>query len=490
MAKNSADLMQAMMAKLYSIVTGNDPAIKLPRNKFVTWMLPAIPFDKKDFAFCAKGLTGNTAEETLDLYHQAFVLSKLFDFVPEAGNDIMSGDMQQSVFTTTQDTISSIYSDVLKYSKVVNIEPTEEQKQKIQKFRDLLTITKEETNIVTGEKKMVTQPGPLTVAYNAKMNAYIEAADEYMNLLIDAQSARGSDPESIRRVQAFANKQRFMVEKMNAAEMAWVAEGYKNEYQEISAYIQQVTQRSMVLYKADLLRKLQSAVLASPSDGGSQFYYTTVLPGNFAENPSWTKFSFYEQDYESHSKKSTSQWSASGGGGFAGFGAKAQAKGSKERKSIDSEWSKFEASFEFAQVQICRPFFDAGLFFMRGWTLDKLWNLNFSNKPVSDGAEKPTGRLVAYPTTALFVRNVSFKFDEAKTHFDSYIKNIEAGANVSYGPWGGSGSYSKGSETVNRTAHMEGGAIKLEGMGLAGVINNIIPKSPDTNPEIKPEQFV
>jgi hypothetical protein len=440
MAKNSADLMQSMVSKLYSIVTGNDPAIKLPRNKFVTWMLPAATFDQKSFDFCHKGLTGDTAEETLNLYHQAFVLSKLFDFVPEVNNDILDEDMQQTLFTTTQDTISSIYNDVLKYSKVVNIEPTEEQKQKIQKFRDLLTVTKEETNIVTGEKRMISQPGPVTVAYNTKMNAYLEAADEYMNLLIDAQSAKGSDPESIRRVQAFANKQKFLVKKMQAAEMAWVAEGYKHEYEEISAYIQQVTQRSMVLYKADLLQKLNSALLASPADGGSQFYYTTLLPGNFAEAPSWTKFSFYEKDYESHYSKSTSKWSASGKAGFGGFGVKASAKGSKEKVSMDAQWSNFEASFEFTQVQICRTFSDPGFFTMKGWTLDKLWDLNFGNKPVSDGAEKPSGRLVAYPTSALFVRNVSFKFDEAQKHFDSAKKTLEAGGSVSYGPWGGGGS--------------------------------------------------
>lgn len=490
MAKNSADLMQAMVSKLYSIITGNDPAIKLPRNKFVTWMLPFIPFSTKDFKFCASGLTGNTAEETLDLYHQAFVLSKLFDFVPEAGNDILSGDMQQSLFTTTQDTISSIYSDVLKYSRVVNIEPTEEQKKEIQRFRDLLTETREVTDIITKEKKTITQPGALTLAYNAKMNDYIEAADEYMNLLIDAQSARGSEPEAIRRVQAFANKQKFLVKKMEAAEMAWIAEGYKNEYEKIAAYIQQVTQRSMVLYKADLLRKLQSSVLSSPSDGGSQFNYTTLLPGNFAENPSWTKFSFYEQDFESHYKKSTSQWSGSGGLSVGGFGISASAKGSKEKKSMDTEWSRFEASFEFAQVQICRPFFDPGLFMMRGWTLDKLWDLNYNKKPVSDGAQKPTGRLVAYPTSALFIRNVSFKSDEMQKHYDAAKKTLEAGGSVSYGPFGGGGSYSKSSESVNRSMHMEGSTLKLEGMGLAAMINNIVPKSPDTNPDIKEEQFV
>ena len=77
------DLMQALVAKLYSIVTGDDEAIKVPRNKFVSWFLPGVPFEPADFRFCAKGFIANTAEEINENYHQAFVLSKLFENRPE-----------------------------------------------------------------------------------------------------------------------------------------------------------------------------------------------------------------------------------------------------------------------------------------------------------------------------------------------------------------------------------------------------------------------
>ena len=60
----------------------------------------------------------------------------------------------------------SVYNDVLKYSKVVHKEPSDEEKKEIQHFRDLLTVTKEVEGIITGEKKMITEPGPLTIAYD------------------------------------------------------------------------------------------------------------------------------------------------------------------------------------------------------------------------------------------------------------------------------------------------------------------------------------
>ena len=258
---HSDDLMQALMAKLYSTITGDDQALKMPRNKFVSWLLPGIPFEPQDFDFGIKGLYGgSTAEELKLLGQQAWTVSQLFDFVPEVGDDpaeFVDTQMQQTIWSTTQDTISSVYKDILKYSRVINLELSEKEKQKLKKFRDLLTVEKEEIDILTDEKKTVTVPGKLTIAYTDKMKEYMEAADDYMNMVIDAASATGNDPEALRRVSAFQLKNKFLRQKMEAAYMNWVAQGYKNEYDEIQAYINQITMRSMVLYKQDLLHKME-----------------------------------------------------------------------------------------------------------------------------------------------------------------------------------------------------------------------------------------
>lgn len=491
----SADLMQALIAKLYSTITGDNPDIKMPRNKFVTWMLPGLPFLPQDFTFCAKGLIGDSAEETKERYHQAWSLAKLFDFIPDVSNQFLTEGMQQTIFTSTQDAISSVYSDVLKYSKVVDLPLSDKEKEKLEKFRNMLTVTKEVVDIITDEKKQVTVPGPLVLAYTAKMNEYISAADEYMNLLIDAQAAKGNDQEAIRRVAAFANKSKFMRKKMEAAEMAWITEGKKHEYEQIAAYIEQVMQKSMVLYKQELQQDFKNGLLTSPQEGtAGDFYYTTLVPGSFATSPGWTRFFFYEQDYENHYNKSTSKWSAGGSVNFGLYSFGARASGSKIQIAQDQKATNFRAELEFTQVPIIRSFFKPGFFAMRGWTLDKLWDLNYDKK-VSDGGEgktdeKPDGRLVAYPITALFVRNVVLKSDQSESHMDYLKKEISAGGRVGYGPFSVGGSYSHGNEKRDFTAHAEGGAVNIPGMQLIGFINNIIPKSPNPNPEIKPEQFV
>lgn len=491
----SADLMKALIAKLYATITGDNPDIKMPRNKFVTWMLPGLPFIPEDFLYCSKGLIGESAEDTRERYHQAWALSKLFDFVPDVSNQFLDNGMQQTIFSSTQDTISSVYSDVLKYSKVVDMPLSEKETAKLEKFRNLLTVTKEVTDIITDEKKQVTEPGPIVLAYTAKMDDYLSAADEYMNLLIDAQAAKGNDQEAIRRVAAFANKSKFMRSKMEAAWMAWVSQGYKNEYEQITSYIEQVTQKSMVLYKKELQQDFRNGLLTSPQEGtAGDFYYTTIVPGNFATSPGWTRFSFYEQDYENHYDKSTSQWSAGGGVSFGLFSIGARASGSKVEIAQNQQATNFRATLEFTQVPIVRPWFKPGFFSMRGWTLDKLWDLNYDKK-VSDGGEgkpdnKPDGRLVAYPITALFVRNVVFTSDQSQSQMDYVNSQISAGGRVGWGPFSIGGSYSHGSENYDFKAHSEGGSITIPGMQLIGFINNIIPKSPNPNPEIKPEQFV
>lgn len=487
---HSADLMKALIAKLYATITGDDPNIKIPRNKYVTWFMPGVPFAPKDFLYCSKGMIGTTAEATAEAYHQAFVLSKLFDYVPDVSHPFIDDKLLQSIMTSTQDSISAVYRDVLKYSKVVDMELTEKEEQKIKKYRDLMTITKQVEDIITEEMKEVTEPGPITLAYTAKMNEYLDAADEYMDLLIDAQSAKGSDPEAIRRVAEFANKSKFMRKRLEAAEMSWISTGYKNEFEQMNAYINQVTQRSMVLYKEDLLRKFEAARQTSPNDGASDFYYTTMIPGNFATSPGWTKFTFYSGDFESHYAKATQQWGASGGVNFGLFSIGASASGSKVEVAQNQKATNFYATLEFTQVPICRPWFDPGFFSMRGWTLDELWKLNYGDKKVSDGKPAPTGRLVAYPITALFVRNVTFKFDEAASQFNYINSQIKAGGSVGYGPFHVGGSYSHGSEKRDAKATNEGGLIAIEGMQLIGLINNLVPNSPDTNPAIKADQFV
>ena len=488
---HNGDLMQALVAKLYSTVTGNDDSIKIPRNKYVSWFLPGIPFTPADFRYCATGFAGNTAEEIKSAYHQAFVVSSLFDYIPDTSTGFVNPEMQQTIFAGTGDRISTVYNDVLKYSRVVHKPLTKAEEAKLKKFRDLLSVEVQEKDILTDEVKTVTRPGKLAIAYGEKLEAYLSVADEIMDMKIDAMAATGMDPESKRRVYNWNEKSKFVKKRLAAAEMAWVSQGYKNEYEIINGYIAQVTEKSMVLYKEDLKRKFANSLTTSVVDGDSEFYYTTLLPGNFATSTGWTKFEFTESDFETHNKKETTGWGGSAGVNFGLFSFGASASGSKTKASDDQSSDNFSASFEFTQVPIARPWFEPGFFSMRSWTLDDNWNLNYGDQPVSDGkAKNNTGRLVAYATSALFVKNVRITSTKWSNHSDFLSTSVKAGGSVGYGPFTIGGNYSKSSEAANTKYHFEGDTLVIDGLQCVGTLNNVIPQCPNLAPGVKPTDLV
>ena len=343
-----------------------------------------------------------------------------------------------------------------------------------------------------GEMKRFTEDSPLTVAYTEKQSEYEVALNEYNNLIIDGLSATGKDPEAVRRVQAAARMSKFLSDKVNSAYKRWVSQGYKNEFEQMNAYIHQATQKSMVMYKDALQQKYEGARLDNIAIGGElgKFYFTTLVPGNFATSGGWTQFTFFDQDYHTHYKKSTEKWGASArvNLGFVRFGG--SGGGSKEQISSSVDMSKFRISLKFAQVPILRPFMDPGLFTMRGWRLGKEWFDNYPNQTVSDGNADPKGRLIAYPITALFIRDVEITSSELASQYDSLQKHVSGGGSAGFGPIRVGGSYSYGKEKRDTSFHRAGDTLKIPGMQLIGFINHTVPKCPDTNPEIEDSLFV
>jgi hypothetical protein len=489
--EHGGDLMKALVAKLYATITGDDDAIKIPRNKYVSWFRPGVPFAPADFRYCATGFTGNTVEEVKNAYHQAFVLSSLFDQIPDTSNGFVGPELQQSIFAGTGDRISAVYNDVLKYSRVVDRPLSDQEAAKLKKFRDLLSVEVEETNLVTDEKTIVSRPGKLTLAYTQKMDEYLSIADELVNMKVEALAATGDDAESRRRVYNYNEKAKFVRKRLEAAEMAWVAQGYRHEYEQINAYISQVTEKSLVLYKQDLRRKFDAALTSSVVDGGSDFYYTTLLPGNFATSPGWTQFTFNQWDAETHHKGETTGWGGSADLNFGLFSIGAKADGGKAQNRDDQSQANFSASFELTQIPICRTGVDMGFFSMRSWTLDDNWNLSYDNRPVSDGtAEGNTGRLAAYATSALFVRNVRLTSSVWSHHADFMNSTVGGGGSIGYGPFRVGGSYSHNTTAGNTSYHLEGDTLVIDGMQLVGTVNNIIPRSPNPLPGLEPGDFV
>jgi hypothetical protein len=497
-------LANAIMGQLYDVLTNGDNTVPASPDNFISWVTPAYPYDPSDFDFLVNGLTGvvpagsnltqaqiNDAEakDSIRLFNQAEQLARLVDFIPEVtkinNNQFATFNVDNNVGT-----LSDQYEIILKMSQVMEQELDAATQAKIAQFRALLQTTTTQTDIVTGAQTQVTGPSPMVQAYNAKMMAYDSAALTYNAARIAAQT--GDDPEA---VQNFAVNAAILRNQVTAAMNDWIANGYKNDYDEIAAYINSVQQRDMNLLKQEYEQDLASAALTGiPSN--STFYYTSLIPGDFANSPAWTTFTFDIGNTSSYadSNFNTNGWNASAGASYLGlFGVAGNASGNSSTTEFTDAISTegFNLSFQIAQVPIVRPWFKEAFITSKTWRFDPA-NPDVKGKDVSDGGSPPTGFIAAYPTTAIFIRNLQLGIyqDSAAGQFiQKYQASSQSGGGyVSLGPFflGGSASHvsSSGSTQSSFTNSWNNQGMSVDGMQLTAFRCHIFPKSPDPDPSI------
>jgi hypothetical protein len=519
-------LANAIMGKLYNVLTNGDDTVPASEDNFFSWNTPGTPVEPADLEFLTQGLTGIVkkpaaaalasptgdgtaaptpltpeqlnqlmAQDTMRMYMQAENLARLLDFVPDVAKLNNEQFTRMSVLND-DGSLSDVYDFTLRMSQVMKTELPEETVKQIEKFRGLLQKIVKKKDIITDEEVETTEPSPLQQAYFTKMAAYDDAALEYNARRIDAMTASDS-----RAVHDFAVNANIYRNKVRAAMADWVANGYKEDFEKIAAFIEQVSRRDMSLLKQQLVEDLEKARLTSPISGGD-FFFTSLIPGNFANSNGWTRFGFSAGDYEVHksSKMSSSSWSASAGGGFLGvFGGSGSASGSQSHKEYHGTFdsSHTSMSFEIAQIPIARAWFRPAFLNSKAWRFDQS-NVTTKNDKLSDGGSPPKGMMPAYPVTAIFVRKLALSFGES-SGFSDFVadqKSSSAGGGgcLSIGPFflGGSASHSSASGSSQRDYgyRYENNTMYVDGMQLIGYKCHILPKSPDPDPAIPAANWI
>jgi hypothetical protein len=375
-------------------------------------------------------------------------------------------------------------------SQVMESELPEETKQKIEKFRNLLSVTKTKKNLLDDSETQVTEPSPLVQVYFEKMAAYESAALEYNSRKVDALAA--ADP---RAVHYFALNANILRNKVKAAMNDWVANGYKNEYEQIAAFIDQVMLRDMTLLKQEYRDDLEKARITGLASG-SDFFYTSLIPGNFARSSGWTEFTFSSGEFrsDSSSNHSTRRWQASGGGSYLGiFGGTGNASSSSSRSAYTGTFNSdhFSLKFQICQVPIVRAWFKQAFLLSKAWRFDQN-NPEAKDDIVSDGGDVPKGLMPAYPTTAIFIRNLTLTLGQSEgfSNFMAAYTSSSAGGGgyVNIGPFFAGGSYSRASTSGStQRSHgytWENQGMNVPGMQVIGFKCHINPRSPAPLPTI------
>jgi hypothetical protein len=486
MAYSLKDLGRVFRNTMYDTLCGGDGSLPPGKDSFITWCMPGLPYTEQDFDFAANGLgTAKDAEGEKAMLQHAFNLAMQVDFVPDPAA-CYDNDKQQGVYRNDAGLrLSELYGKILRFSKVVNDELTPDQQAKLDKFRKLLRTTRTVKDIITDEEKQVTEDGPILAAYKQKQQQYIAAQLMYNNKRVAAQAASGPDGKAA--VMDWSNNAPLYLMQAQAALGEWETGGYREDVDRINAYIQQVTQRSMLLWKQQLDTYYDDA-LVNATAAGERFYYTTVAPGDFASAPGWTTYKINHSMVDTTTHSESTSWSAGANVnfGFWSVGGGVQSNSS----SYDSTYAvdEFTLSYDMTQVQIVRPWYYPEFFLNRGWTLKKGEGWMFDQMP-SDGGQPPSGMFVGYPMQMVFVRNVTITSAAFKSAYHEYSNSVGANASVGWGPFCLSGSYNHSESGTHFHAEGDGASITVPGMQVICFINHLLGKTPNPLPELKDEDF-
>lgn len=498
-----SQLMQGILGKLYEILTQGDDKVPASPDNFFSWCSPGIPIRPEDLQFLTVGVTGvlsdsaqkkddkgNTipltdaqrnsllAQSATQLYLQAENLARIVDFIPDI-NAGTTGGLARLQIQQNEGTLSDVYEYALKFSQVASTELTDDEKAKLEKFKQLLQVKRTKKDLITDEVSEVLEPSPLVVLYNQKMAAYLETFIEYRNYQVAALAA--GDPVS---VQFWARNGPSLFNKVKAAMFDWVTNGYKNEYEAISAKIDQIMSKDLSALKADYKDALTKSKLSGIASG-ADFYYTTLVPGDFV-NGGWTQFTFYSNDYSTHADSDYTSYGAAASGSFLGFSASGGFQHSDGSTNNAFDASHFTLKFEMCLVPIVRPWFKTSFLTSKAWKLDPgSPEVQSRGEVLCDGNVPPKGILAGYPTAVLFVRNLVLDFGEANSKFHSDFQNNSASGSVGWGPFSVSANYSHGNQKVDFSSHEDGQGIKVDGMQIIGFNCHVLPKTPDPLPNIK-----
>ncbi len=500
-----ADLMNSIVGKIFDVIANGDgKTVPKSADNFFAWCTPGVPFDAEDFDFLSQGLTGiykstivknadgtestvtltdeqregELAKETTRMYQQAEQFARFVDLIPDA-----SGIDQTRVRMNVKNdegTLSDVYEEVLRFSQVASTELAAADKARIEKFRQLLQVEREKEDLISGEMVKVIEPSPLVKAYADKMQAWMEAALEYNTARIDALTA--STPRAVHNWAINANVLRA---KVKFTFNDWVTNGYKTEYEAIAAKIDQMSSRDLSLLKAqykDVLEKARLTGLAS----GSDFYYSSLAPANFAKSKGWTRFTFTNNDYSIYSKKASQAWGGAGRLNLGFFRFSGGASGQRSEVDTKCDFSSFEFSFEICQVPIIRPWFKSNFLTSKTWRFAQ-GDEGFKTKFLSDGKKPPhqDSMMPAYPTSMIFIKNLRLNFANASDVSHALESKVTSGGMVGYGPFFISGAYGSGRNEQSRTHHSDTQGIFVDGLQCIGFKCYLLPKAPSPDPAVK-----
>lgn len=159
--------------------------------------------------------------------------------------------------------------------------------------------------------------------------------------------------------------------------------------------------------------------------------------------------------------------------------------GGSTRRDVVREYATLtdlSISFEVAQIPLVRPWFDPTFLESRAW---RFGDQALEMTQLSDGGSPPTGQLIGYPTSVIFVRKVCVTSKEVRDSFTEIKQHAKAGGGITLGLFSLTPRSQVTTDSSTTTHEQTDAALVSEGVQVIGFRCHLLDKSPNPLPTIK-----
>lgn len=430
-------------------------------NNYFAWMSGGLLYDKEQLAYLQMNLD-DLKTAALDefgngksVYLDGINFMQLLNAIPSSNE--LKGDYAQSGRMLWDE-----YASVLREAVFPNAkEKTDEDDQKLERIQIQYTA--------------------LEPAYLKYKKLYDKAAAKYEA----AKSAALFDPQKARMFALSTGKT--LKSDADMAMNNWIGMGQKKTVDNLVNQTLNFNREFANSWINTLMAKLKAYSLSDLNqldEMGAPPYHTYLASNDFMDGSAqWTEVTFDASSVslvDSTTNRTFSSYTESNSGFWFWKSRTTTTTTSRDHEKMDETKVAISSiKFKCIQVPILRPWFEPGFLTCGAW---KWRDANFA--ALSDGKPNPVGSLIAYPTTALFVKDVEVAVENMET-LNRFMKGDQSSQFNSVGPF----RLFRSRETSSRAEHKDyettikqdssaSGTVSISGTQLIGFKCFALPKAP------------
>jgi hypothetical protein len=338
--------------------------------------------------------------------------------------------------------------------------------------------------IKSANAKLMTEEGDSTVHFEK----YMQYRDEYQETVRTRDKMYANAMSDPMKLQMWPIQGKTYQDDVEFAWDKWQGFGFKQEIDEAIAVLASQGIDPAILLIARAKHKYENSLVQIPNVGNIPYTFMTPSKWYSATGADgWNTYTQSDFHTETHIDTQTKRTAAGGGISFGFFRAGGHGASKEDRTSIDINTESLNITFEYATVDIQRPWLDTTLLNLGNWFLVG----DYPASCISDGTfnqqfkvNNPTEMLFlpSVITSFILARNVKITWKKSTADIEKLNTAASGGGSVGFGPFFCAGA-SHG-ETRNKkdyTFDENSQGLEIAGVQLIGYVSSIIPGSPKKN---------